>query len=444
MTALARRLEATLASRSERQMLRALDPSPPASSSLVDFSSNDYLSLSRSPTLRKKLLDELNKPSSTLFGPPSSRLLDGNSTLHASLEHRLASFFRAPSALLFNSGFDANSGLWSCLPAPDDWIVFDELVHASIHDGMRASRVPKDRRRAFKHNDVQALERLLREIVEQDESVRRGTKSVWVGVETLYSMDGDLVPLKEVTEVIERVLVAGNGHLVVDEAHSTGLYGPKGRGLVCALELADRVTVRVHTFGKAMAASGAAILASPLIRNYLINYARPLIYSTTMTHLSALAVHKSLELLEEGGSEEPANNVHSLASLLISRLYSALRSTSSIALPQELLALASTSSTSPHPLTSPIIPLLTPAPRPLSFFLRQQGFLVRPITYPTVPKGQERVRVCLHAGNRREEVEGLARAVEEWIKREEREMEGGRSDAAHSSGRRDQAFQAKL
>lgn len=198
-------------------MLRALDPNPPPSSTLVDFSSNDYLSLSRSPILRKKLLDELNKPSAPLFGPPSSRLLDGNSTLHASLEHRLASFFCAPSALLFNSGFDANSGLWSCLPAPDDWIVFDELVHASIHDGMRASRVPKERRRAFKHNDVKALERLLRQIVEQDEGVRSGAKSVWVGVETLYSMDGDLVPLKEVAEVVERVLVAGNGHLVVDE-----------------------------------------------------------------------------------------------------------------------------------------------------------------------------------------------------------------------------------
>lgn len=212
-------------------MLRALDPNPPASSTLVDFSSNDYLSLSRSPTLRKKLVDELNKPATPLFGPPSSRLLDGNSTLHASLEHRLASFLCAPSALLFNSGFDANSGLWACLPAPDDWIVYDELVHASIHDGMRASRVPKERRRAFKHNDAKALERLLREIVAQDVGVRTGTKSVWVGVETLYSMDGDLVPLKDVAEVVERVLVAGNGHLVVDEVRYAPCSVISARGL---------------------------------------------------------------------------------------------------------------------------------------------------------------------------------------------------------------------
>lgn len=203
----------------------------------------------------------------------------------------------------------------------------------------------------------------------------------------------------------------------------------------------------------------AAVLASPLIRNYLINYARPLIYSTTMTHLSALAVHKSLELLEEGGSEQarsefwfrpagadkgglaqqPAANVHSLALLLISRLSSALPPASPVSLPRELLHLATTSSTSPHPPTSPIIPLLTTTPRPLSAFLRERGFLVRPITYPTVPKGQERVRVCLHAGNSSDEVEGLVEAVAEWVQREE-----GRTPSAQSARPTAEVLQAKL
>ncbi|GJN93686.1 hypothetical protein Rhopal_006743-T1 [Rhodotorula paludigena] len=368
-------------------MLRALDPAPPASTTLVDFSSNDYISFGQSPKLRKKLADAIEAPATSLYGPPSSRLLDGNSPLHASLEHRLAAFFQGPSALLFNSGFDANAGLWACLPGPDDWIVYDELVHASIHDGMRASRVPKERRRAFKHNSLRVLETTLQSIIEQDEGVRLGERSVWVGVETLYSMDGDLAPLREMAELVERVLPAGNGHLVVDEAHSTGLYGPSGRGLTCALGLANRVTVRVHTFGKAMACSGAVVLASPLIRDYLINYARPLIYSTAMTYMSALAIQKSLEMLEEGESEP-------------SRM-----------------------STAP-PSTSPIIPLLTSSPRPLAGFLRERGFLVRPITYPTVPRGEERVRICLHAGNTQEEVEGLCEAVKEWIKREERAVSG--------------------
>ncbi|GAA5948681.1 hypothetical protein JCM3775_000928, partial [Rhodotorula graminis] len=164
-SALDDRLKATLDSRKSRQMLRQLDPAPPASSNLVDFSSNDYLSFARSPVLRRKLVDALatvdDGTATPLYGPPSSRLLDGNTPLHASLERRLAAFFDAPAALVFNSGFDANVGLWTCLPAPDDWIVYDELVHASMHDGMRASRVPSERRRAFRHNRVESLERVL-------------------------------------------------------------------------------------------------------------------------------------------------------------------------------------------------------------------------------------------------------------------------------------------
>ncbi|GAA6050950.1 hypothetical protein JCM3770_005339 [Rhodotorula araucariae] len=426
MAALEQRLQSALASRASRQMLRALDPSPPVASSLVDFSSNDYLSFSRSLLLRGKLLTAVVDPTTPLYGPPSSRLLDGNTRLHASLEHRVASFFGAPAALLFNSGFDANAGLWACLPGPDDWIVHDELVHASMHDGMRASRVPKERRRAFKHNRTDDLERVVEEIIARDEGVLMGERSVWVGVESLYSMDGDLAPLREMVERVERLLPRGNGHMVVDEAHSTGLYGSKGRGLVSALGLDHRVTVRVHTFGKAMACSGAAVLGSPLIRQYMINYARPLIYSTVMTHLSALAVVKSVEMLETGESEEPAAQVHSLASRLVSRLSSLLPSTSPVSLPPHLLSLsASTSGTSAHPGTSPIIPLLTRSPRPLAAFLRTHGFLVRPITYPTVPHGEERVRVCLHAGNTQKEVDGLCDAVVEWVHERDQQRQDG-------------------
>ncbi|KPV73799.1 uncharacterized protein RHOBADRAFT_37656 [Rhodotorula graminis WP1] len=429
-TALDDRLKATLDSRKSRQMLRQLDPAAPASSNLVDFSSNDYLSFARSPVLRRKLVDALaiadDGTATPLYGPPSSRLLDGNTPLHASLEHRLAAFFDAPAALVFNSGFDANVGLWTCLPAPDDWIVYDELVHASMHDGMRASRVPSERRRAFRHNRVESLERVLENIAARDEGVRTGTRSVWVGVESLYSMDGDLAPLREMVDAIDRVLPRGNVHLVVDEAHSSGLYGVRGRGLVAALGLEHRVTVRVHTFGKAMACSGAVVLASPLIRDYLINYARPLIYSTVMTHLSALAVVKSLEMLEQGHSEAPAAHVHALALRLVSRLSSLLPAPSSVSLPPHLVAIVTSPSTRaiPHPPTSPIIPLLTSSPRPLAAFLRTRGFLSRPITHPTVPHAEERVRVCLHAGNTVREVDGLCDAVAEWVRRKDSSRDG--------------------
>ncbi|GAA5989039.1 hypothetical protein JCM10908_006281 [Rhodotorula pacifica] len=418
------RLEAALASRRDRSMLRSLDPNPPASSDLVDFSSNDYISFGLSRRLKQKLLSSLHEQQG-LYGPPSSRLLDGNSPLHAALEHRLAAFFRAPTALLFNAGFDANVGLWTCLADKGDWIVYDELVHASMHDGMRSSRVPASRRCAFKHNSIRDLRAILAAIGSEDEGVREGRRSVWIGCESLYSMDGDLAPLKEIVETVEEMLPRGNGHIIVDEAHSTGLYGPHGRGLVCALGLANRVLVRVHTFGKAMACSGAAVLASPLIRNYLINYARPLIYSTAMTHLSVLAVQKSLEMLEEGEGESRAEQVHMLARRLVTRLAASLPPTPpspsrELLLPPHLLAIASSSSPSASssaapPATSPIIPLLTRFPRPLSAFLRKKGYLVRPITYPTVPRGEERIRVCLHAGNTREEVDGLVAAIKVWV-----------------------------
>ncbi|GAA5968518.1 hypothetical protein JCM8115_004203 [Rhodotorula mucilaginosa] len=429
------RLEAALASRLERGMLRSIDPRPKEQqkANLVDFSSNDYISFGRSRRLRQKLVSSLEeKESLPVYGPPSSRLLDGNSPLHAALELRLAAFFRAPTALLFNSGFDANVGLWTCLADQRDWIVYDRLVHASMHDGMRSSRVPASRRRAFAHNSVRNLSELLGEIVRSDEGVRDGTRSVWIGVESLYSMDGDLAPLEEIVQAVEAALPRGNGHIIVDEAHSTGLYGPNGRGLVCALGLADRVLVRVHTFGKAMACSGAAVLASPLIRNYLINYARPLIYSTAMTHLSVLAVQKSLEMLEEGEADPRAAQVHMLAKRLVTRLAASLPPTPpcptrNVLLPPHLAAIATGAPSSPvtesaqhrrrvPAATSPIIPVLTGSPRPLSAFLQARGYLVRPITYPTVPRGEERVRVCLHAANTVDEVDGLADALGEWVR----------------------------
>ena len=272
MAALRSRLSDALEAREKRQMLRSLDP--PAGGSreedLVDFSSNDYLSLSRSKQLRTELLQALEDGSSSPYGPASSRLLDGNSASHRQLEARLSSFFRAESGLLFNSGFDANVGLWSCLPAADDYILYDELVHASTHDGMRASRVPQPRRRPFKHSDIDSLRSILLNWVDTDKAIADGTRSVWIGVEALYSMDGDIAPLREIVLCVEHCLPKGNGHIVVDEAHSTGIYGEQGRGLVCALGLANRVSIRLHTFGKAMACSGGEPVSSSECKQQLI------------------------------------------------------------------------------------------------------------------------------------------------------------------------------
>jgi 8-amino-7-oxononanoate synthase len=176
------------------------------------------------------------------------------------LEARLARTFRSPAALLFNSGFDANSGFFSCIPQRGDALVLDEAVHASVHEGVRSSRVAPSMCRSFAHNDVDALSAVLRALRDEHGALKEGKSSVIVAVESVYSMDGSVAPLREMLDTIDEVFPAGNAHMVVDEAHATGLFGPGGRGFVALLGVEDRVLARLHTFGKALAASGGACL----------------------------------------------------------------------------------------------------------------------------------------------------------------------------------------
>jgi 8-amino-7-oxononanoate synthase len=220
----------------------------------VDFSSNDYLSLASSPLLRARVLAALNAAPSIL-GSGGSRLLVYNHA-HATLEARLARTFHSPAALLFNSGFDANAGFFSCVPQPGDALLYDAAIHASVHDGARTSRIAPRFRRPFAHNDVRALRAALRELRAECVALREGESSVFVAVESVYSMDGFVAPLRAILDAMDEVFPARNAHLVVDEAHATGIYGPGGRGIVALLGLEDRVIARLHTFGKALAASG--------------------------------------------------------------------------------------------------------------------------------------------------------------------------------------------
>ena len=249
--ALKDKLHAALASREKRVIRRRL-PDPTADDHLVDFFTNDYLSLSLSSDLRARFLSKLDQ-APQILGSGGSRLLV-NGHAHASLEARLAGFFRAPAALLFNSGFDANVGFFSSVPQTGDVIVYDEHIHASVHDGMRASRV--EARVSFSHNSVDALRRTLLGLFSSHPGLETGETSIFVAVEALYSMDGTIAPLVQIVETIEELFPLGNAYLTVDEAHSTGVYGPQGRGLVAACGLEDRVFARLHTFGKALAATG--------------------------------------------------------------------------------------------------------------------------------------------------------------------------------------------
>ncbi|KAG7124101.1 8-amino-7-oxononanoate synthase like protein [Verticillium longisporum] len=277
-SSLERALRQRLEERKSKSQLRRLTSFPSTS---VDFSSNSYLSLSVVPEVQKAYIAHLEQltasnPQTSILGSSGSRLLDGNSNYAEALERDVAAFHHAPAGLLFNSGFDANVGLFSCVPQPGDVVVYDELVHASAHDGMRMSRAAQ--RLPFKHNTVsparrphplgytpparQSLGEILAALTQgaSGQEVRAGTRNVFVAVEAVYSMDGDVAPLREIVACIKQHLPRGNCRLIVDEAHSTGLFGLQGRGLVCELGLERDVFARLHTFGKAMGASGGDVV----------------------------------------------------------------------------------------------------------------------------------------------------------------------------------------
>ncbi|KAF5368961.1 hypothetical protein D9758_003009 [Tetrapyrgos nigripes] len=471
-------LASALASREKRSIRRRL-PLPTSSTSLstsnppVDFTSNDYLSLATSTRLRRKVLEKL-AASEEILGSCGSRLLV-NPSAHVNLERRLESFFGEGTAkkgmidhddavdeppwtaLLFNSGYDANVGLFTSVPQPGDVVVLDEYIHASVHDGVRASRVSRDSVLSFRHNSLEALrETLLQALEAGDERsirLRDGSSSLFLAVESLYSMDGTLAPLREMSDMLEELFPKENAYMIVDEAHATGIYGTAdrpGRGRVTMVGLdgvagqsKGRVIARLHTFGKALGSSGAVILTTPLIRDYLINYARSLIYTTSITHANVIAIGCSFDMIEDGTAQELSKHLLSLSSYLVNLLHSTLKSykipSDVVFLPPHLLDYLNrpssaflpssslySSSISPSPSStspiSPIIPLMTPQPRPLSaYLLTKCNINARPISWPTVPKGADRVRVCLHAGNTQQDVERLVDGVVGWYEELQRE-----------------------
>ncbi|KAI4629521.1 uncharacterized protein J4E87_003785 [Alternaria ethzedia] len=379
----------------------------------TDFSSNDFLSLSTSPQLRSEYLQELQRIDLPL-GSGGSRLLDGNSTYAEQLEQEIANFHGAASGLLFNSGFDANAGFFASVPQPGDVIVYDELVHASVHDGMRLSRAGKTI--AFEHNSISALKNALIAVLGENEGVRDKSCNVFVALESIYSMDGDVCPLKEMVEVIEEVLGPERGYIVMDEAHSTGVLGPEGRGLVCELGLEKRIFARLHTFGKAVAANGAIILGSDTLRHYLINYARPLIYTTFLSYPSLALIRSSYRLLQSGQSVRLQAHLQHLTHHLHTSLGHLQRHSRSAG---QALTIPSACP------RSPIFAVQLARPKVLANFLQTHGMMVRAVVPPTVPVGTARVRICLHAGNTSAEVDRLVELLGKWCESQAGEQSQG-------------------
>ncbi len=371
------RLQKYLTKRKTDNALRQLKPE----SNLIDFCSNDYLGFSRNEQLKKIIFESAEKMPFHLNGSTGSRLISGNTSFTEELEKRLAAFHNSDAALLFNSGYDANIGLLSSVPKRNDVIFFDELVHASIHDGIRMNHLAKSF--PFKHNDVNDLKN----------KKRLASGEVFVIVESVYSMDGDLSPLTEFAVVCEKK----NWNLIVDEAHATGVIGKNGGGLVQHENLEQKVFARVHTFGKAMGCHGAVVLGNNLLRDYLINFSRSFIYTTALPAHALVAIDEGYKFL--------SNNVTLVNEL--KRKISLFKDSTGKKVREKIIAF-----------DSAIISLLYPGNenvKQLAKQIQDAGFDVKPILNPTVHVGAERLRICLHTYNTGEEILKLVELLNKHI-----------------------------
>ncbi len=350
-------------------------------SSGIDLCSNDYLGLARSAILKELTAKRCGELEPYFNGSTGSRLLSGNSALAEELEKKIANYHEAEAGLLFNSGYDANIGLFSCIAQRQDTILYDELSHASIIDGIRLSNATAYK---FAHNNLRDLEL----------KMERATGNIFIAAESVYSMDGDIAPLEELCMLAKKY----GANLIVDEAHATGVFGDQGKGLVNALQLEHYVFARVHTFGKALGVHGAIILGSSLLRKYLLNFARSFIYSTALPPHALIAIGSAYDVMEEARAERTA------LQLLIAHFKYTAAQYNNITLLE-----------SSSPIQSVLIQGNATAKSTASH-LRANGFDVRAILSPTVAQGKERLRICLHSFNTEAEVDFLLQNISEKLK----------------------------
>jgi 8-amino-7-oxononanoate synthase len=336
---------------------------------LIDFSSNDYLGLARSSSLADLVAEELSKQTTSLngFGSTGSRLLTGNSCYVQDLENSIAMFHGFEAGLLFNCGYMANLGLLSTIADSEDYIFFDAKVHASTHDGIRLSRA---KALPFKHNNTAHLESRLKSCTTKSDR--------FICIESIYSTDGSMAPLSEICRIAKEY----EAHLIVDEAHAVGAYGSQGRGLVAEQHLCSDVFAQVITFGKALGTHGAIILGNLTLKQSLINFATPYIYTTALPIHSLAAIKSSYNLFPFMESER----IH------LQKLVQLYRDN-----------IPNYSKT--HIQSVPIEG--NQAVKAVAQKITEAGFDVRPLMSPTVQRGKEILRICLHAFNTEDELQML-------------------------------------
>ncbi|NHA07350.1 pyridoxal phosphate-dependent aminotransferase family protein [Mucilaginibacter sp. HC2] len=373
MTAAEIHLKKKLDERKSSGAYRTLKPE----SALIDFCSNDYLGFARSAILKHLIDQEVQNHPHSLNGSTGSRLLSGNLQYAEDLEKIIAAHHQYPAGLLFNSGYDANLGLLSSLAQRGDTIILDELIHASAIDGARLSYA---NRYSFKHNDIESLEAKLK--------LAKG--NCYVVVESIYSMDGDTPPLLDILNITEKY----GAHLIVDEAHAVGLHP---LGLVTELGLSNRVFASLVTFGKALGGHGAIMLGSDILRQYLTNFARSFIYTTSASFHQLASIKMAYRLLNSAEEEiiSLKNNIKLFKEQIKQEsTYPLLNSDSSIQC---------------------IVFRNNDKAREIANILQNKGFDVRAIVSPTVAVGTERIRICLHSFNTASDINKLATIINQFI-----------------------------
>ncbi len=354
--------------------------------SVLNFSSNDYLGLANDPVLKAAAIRAVER-----FGAGSgaSRLICGSVAVHHELEQAIADFKGAEAALTFSSGYATAIGAICALMGKDDVIVLDKLIHASIIDAARLSGATL---RIFTHNDLNELRDILkwadRKGQDQTLPASNSKRHILIVTESLFSMDGDQAPLREIVELKEKY----GAWLMVDEAHATGLYGPNRRGLAEQTGVGGRIEVQMGTLGKALGSAGGYICGSRTLVDYVINRARSFIFSTAPVPAASAAASAAIAFVK---SEEGATRCAALWERVA-----------------ELNSKLKTQNSEPR---SAIIPLILgeeAAAMEAAAALRAKSIFVPAIRYPTVARGKARLRVTVSAAHKSEDIETLATALE--------------------------------
>lgn len=344
----------------------------------IDFFSNDYIGFASSKAIHAEV-EKILAEQKWQHGATGSRLLSGNHSLYEVAENEITKFHNSESALLFNSGYDANVGFFSCIPQRNDIMLYDSYIHASIRDGISLGLTKSYK---FKHNDLSDLEKLLKKF-------SSSKQTTFVATESVFSMDGDSPDLLKMTELCEQY----RAFLIVDEAHALGVFGQFGCGLVQHLGLENRVFARIVTYGKALGCHGAAILSSGVVKDYLINFARSLIYTTAMPPQSVAHIVAGYRQLKKTTHIKKLQENISLFKNTLEKHkknYSFIHSNSSI---QAMIVSGNDFVKS------------------VAEQLQNKGFGVMPILSPTIPKGEERLRICLHSFNTEEQILNLVNNI---------------------------------